>query len=252
MKLYVFFTPEELSLSKKFLPTPNTVVVLDILRATTTITTAIELGARYVKVFPSVSALRDELEHLLLRYRREDIFCLGERDGKMIEGFDEGNSPVKLFNVNIKDKIVLMTTTNGTRAISLVSNVREVICGCLRNRMAICDYLFNKGKEVVFILCSGWKGGFSLEDSFGAGAIIEGLSILGVDIQLANDQAMCSRQLYRDYLEDPSYLLKNCCHGKRLLAIGCKEDISFCSSLDKSFYVAVKKTSLRFEALKVT
>ena len=251
METYVFFTPEELDLSKKFLPKPDAVVVLDILRATTTITQALELGARCVEVFPNIDEVRRRVDSLTVKYDRSSILCLGERNGKMIDGFDAGNSPVKLSNMDVRDKIILMTTTNGTRAISTVSYVDRVFCGCLRNRKAISEHLLGTCKDkTVFLLCSGWKGGFSLEDTFGAGAILYELLDKKDDIKLLNDQAVCSLEIYKNYIDRSTYLLKNSCHGKRLLRIGCKEDIEFCSSLDSSFCIAVKKGSHRFEALR--
>ena len=117
------------------------VVVIDILRATSTITTIIDNDAK------ALIAVKDELS--ARKYINDNYLVGGERDGETIPGFDFGNSPFDYKKDRVRDKTVVLTTTNGTKCIEMSSNANEVIIGSFLNLTAIVRYLKEKKKDVV-------------------------------------------------------------------------------------------------------
>ena len=135
------------------------VVVVDIFRATSVMCTALNNGI--TKIIP-VSDLNE-----LNRFKTDDFLIAAERDGYIVEGFKFGNSPLTYLNKpEIQGKKLVLTTTNGTRAINLCKNdTEDIIIASFLNITAVINFLHKKEKDVI-ILCSGWKGKISLEDTF--------------------------------------------------------------------------------------
>src|SRR5687768_13350920 len=142
------------------------VVVVDILRATSCMTTAFAHGIESIKTF---SGLAECLE-----LRNEQYLTAGERDGKKVEGFDLGNSPFEYMNGSVRGRKIAFTTTNGTQAIAKASSAKDIIIGSFLNLSAVVAYL-RKTPNNVLIVCSGWKGKVNLEDTVFAGALVENL-----------------------------------------------------------------------------
>src|SRR5688572_30244568 len=145
----------------------KTVVVIDILRATSCMTTAFAHGINSITPF---AQLED-----CLAMKAKGYFTAGERDGKKVDGFDLGNSPFEYQSPHLKGQKIAFTTTNGTQAIVKSLGAREVIIGSFLNLSAVADHLKNS-TENILVVCSGWKGRVNLEDTLFAGAVVDKLA----------------------------------------------------------------------------
>lgn len=144
----------------------KTVVVVDILRATSCMTTAFAHGIGGIVPY---AALAD-----CLASKTNGYLIAGERDGRKVDGFDLGNSPFEYMDGLIKGKTIGFTTTNGTQAIAKSKGAQEIIIGSFLNLSAVVDYL-RKVSTDILVVCSGWKGKVNLEDTLFAGALVERL-----------------------------------------------------------------------------
>ena len=167
------------------------VAVVDVLRATTTIAMALANGA--AGVIP-VAEPEDAIA-LGNRLGRDRVLLCGEREAMRIAGFDLDNSPASFTEAALAGKTVLITTTNGTRALHAVANAASVRTAALVNRTAVADALAHEDGDVV-IVCAGDANGFALEDALGAGALVDTLLTLIGDVELC-DGARAAALLYR-------------------------------------------------------
>lgn len=197
------------------------VVVIDILRATSCMTTALAHGIRSIRPVASLEECRT--------LKDSGVICAAERDGKKAEGFDIGNSPFSYMNSGLKGKDVAMTTTNGTLAISLSKSAKQVIVGSFLNLAALSDYLLKQQADIL-LLCSGWKGKVNLEDTVFAGAVVENLK---GHFAPYCDAPLAAQHLYNLAKTDMVAFLQNSSHVKRLRKLNIEEDIEFCLSLNK-------------------
>jgi 2-phosphosulfolactate phosphatase len=159
----VCYTPAQYSLYRGGF---DIIVVIDVLRATSAMTTALHHGVE--KIIP-VATLEEAIDYKLKGYT-----VGAERDGQVVEGFDFGNSPYVYIDQNMKGKTVVLTTTNGTKAIEIAKQDGLVVIGCLNNLDFLCNWLIEQNKNTL-ILASGWKDKVNLEDTICAGAIAEQL-----------------------------------------------------------------------------
>tara|TARA_Y100000385_G_scaffold100687_1_gene104039 strand:- start:1493 stop:2188 length:696 start_codon:yes stop_codon:yes gene_type:complete len=194
------------------------VVVIDILRATSTITTIIDHGAK------ALIAVVDEAN--ALKYKNEDYLIGGERNGETISGFDFGNSPFHYKKNLVKDQTIILTTTNGTKCIEMSSNASDVVIGSFLNLSAVANYLKNKDKDVV-LFCAGWKDKVNLEDSLFAGALAQKLTNAELD-----DSTLLCMKAYENRKEDLFETLKKSNHFNRLKNKGVVNDIKYCCNMD--------------------
>jgi 2-phosphosulfolactate phosphatase len=223
-KIDVCLSPELLHLYEL----ENTIVVVtDILRATSCMVTALSHGAL------SVTPTRELNE--CLKMREKGYLIAAERDGKMVEGFDLGNSPFSYMEQTVKGKKIALTTTNGTQAIKLSEKADEILVGAFLNKQSIVDYLKNTHKNVLLV-CSGWKGKVNLEDTLFAGAVVEGLSD---SFEISNDSALIARILYKDCKPKMLETVLQCSHVQRLKRLGIEKDIEFC--LTENLYKVLPK-----------
>lgn len=162
MKLDVVFTPGELGASVG----QRTVVVIDVLRATSTILEALVNGARDVLPVESVEQAVRKAQEL----GREQVILCGERDVERVEGFDLGNSPLEYVPERVRGKTLVLTTTNGTRAILLGAGGTDCLIASFLNATATAERVVRSATDVL-ILCAGREGRFSLEDAVCAGVI---------------------------------------------------------------------------------
>ncbi|HEY8543373.1 MAG TPA: 2-phosphosulfolactate phosphatase family protein [Pseudothermotoga sp.] len=202
-----------------FLPKPisqnDTCVIVDVLRATSTIVTALANGAKCVIPVKTISQARGK--------KRENTLICGERGGIRPRGFDLGNSPKEYFDV--KDKEIILTTTNGTKAISMV-NSQILYAACFLNLHAVVDQL--KNHKDVTVICSGQEGKVTYEDVLCAGAIVHELCRNDL-----TDAARISKELWsRSKNKNLSKLLMKSNHAQELVKYGFSSDISFCSQVD--------------------
>jgi 2-phosphosulfolactate phosphatase len=199
----VCFTTDQF---KQYADGLSTVVIVDILRATSVISTAFECG---IEAIIPVKKLEETLAY---KGKKQHIIA-AERNTLPIEGFDYGNSPYHYINSDLKGKILALTTTNGTKAIHLAKD-HKVITASFINIDAVANYLQEENNDVI-ILCSGWKGLFNLEDPIFAGALAEKL-LASNQFSSTCDSMQAAIQLYSngkanlfEYLSNSSYRNRN-------------------------------------------
>lgn len=227
MKLSIFHTPEL---------TPRTTmsdcaIAVDVLRATSTIVTALSAGAEAVQVFSDL----DKLLQVSADWDDTKRIRAGERGGAKVEGFDFGNSPLACTPELMSGRRLFMSTTNGTRALQCIESASTVLAAALINRAAVVQHVLDKNPETVWIVNSGWEGSFALEDTVCAGAIAYGLhTALGISLDdLAdNDEVTGAVTLYQAWQHDLVGLFHHASHGKRLLRLEAHEDLQYCAQLD--------------------
>lgn len=206
------------------------VVVIDILRASSTITTIIDHGAE------ALIAVVDEAN--ASKYKNKDYLIGGERNGETISGFDFGNSPFHYKKNLVKDKTIVLTTTNGTRCVQMSSNASDVIIGSFLNLSAVANYLKNKNKDVV-LFCAGWKNKVNLEDSLFAGALAKKLTNAHLD-----DSTLLCMDAFEMSGKDLFKTLQKSNHFQRLEKKGVIKDIEYCCKLDTTNIVPILKDGL--------
>jgi 2-phosphosulfolactate phosphatase len=200
-------------------------VAIDVLRATSTIITALENGADTV-----VPVLQPEEAFQVVQDNPERRFVLGgERKSVLIPGFHQGNSPLEYTRSKVEGLPVLFTTTNGTRAIRRAAGAATVYIAAFLNAPAVAKALTALGRDVA-ICCAGTHDQFSLEDTACAGAILHYMSGPGSHLEL-NDMGYVARELYRQYEGKVADLLHLSEHGQNLLKLGLQEDLLFCSQV---------------------
>lgn len=206
----------------------RTAVVIDVLRATTTITTALANGADTV-----VPVLTPEEAFQVVRENPKRRFVLGgERKAVLIPGFHLGNSPLEYTPSRVANLPVLFTTTNGTRAIRRAAGADRVYIASFLNAPAVAKALLAQGRDVA-ICCAGSHDQFSLEDTACAGAILSFMS--GPDMHLEmNDLGHVARELFRRFDGRLGDLLHLSEHGQLLVKLGLHEDLFFCAQLGTS------------------
>jgi 2-phosphosulfolactate phosphatase len=264
----VYFTPGEVA----GLELPERVVVIDVLRATSTIVEALANGAR--AILPVATA--DEAARIAQSIGRDSVLLCGERKALPIEGFDLGNAPVEFTADQVADKSLVMTTTNGTRAFVAVGERRSavgasggaggggaagaragasgadgaeaeaavVLAGSFLNLSAVIARLAGRSAPTALV-CAGREGRFALEDAVCAGAVVNGLESAGASLDL-NDGAMAARSLASHYMGNLQGMLELTAAGRHLVEVGRGEDLAFCAALDRTDVVP------RFQDRKIT
>ncbi|MBX3163103.1 MAG: 2-phosphosulfolactate phosphatase [Bacteroidetes bacterium] len=215
MNIEVCFSPQSYPLFHN----PNAVVVvIDVLRATSAITTAFFNGV--AKMIP-VATVEEAIT-----YKENGFLVAAERDAEIVAGFDLGNSPFGYMNTKVKGKTIAITTTNGTQAITAAKNAHKVIVGSFLNLDTVIEFLKKEQKDVLF-LCAGWKNKFNLEDSLFAGAVAEAL-IYKFGFNTICDSTIASIELYKQAKHNLYDFLSNSSHRNRLARLDLERDIRYC------------------------
>lgn len=223
MKLFVYHTPE-------LTPTdalPDCAVVIDVLRATSTIATALAAGAEAVQAFSDMQELMVKSE----AWSPEKRLRAGERGGAMVPGCDLGNSPLDCSPKLVQGKRLFISTTNGTRSLARVAQASVVITAAHVNRKSVITYLEEKQPETVWFLGSGWEGSYSLEDTACAGAIAQALC-QNAKVEIGNDEVIAAIALYSQWQDNLVEMFRQSSHGQRLLRLNCDEDLKYCATND--------------------
>ncbi len=218
-KVSICLTPELLPLHGEI--SERIVIIIDIFRATSTIISALANGVSAIKPVLSV----DEC----LANKQEGYLTAGERKGIKIPEFDLGNSPLAYLNRTFEGRKVALTTTNGTVAIGKSKNASEILIGSFLNISTLCKYLSNQSNDVL-LLCAGWKGRFSLEDTVFAGAVADRL--MG-QLELDGDDALAAHTLFKAAKFNLSQFLGNCSHANRLKHLSLENDLQYCLRQDE-------------------
>ncbi|MES2827205.1 MAG: 2-phosphosulfolactate phosphatase [Bacteroidota bacterium] len=197
------------------------VVVVDILRATSSIVYGIDNGA--LAIIP-VAHVED-----CLKYAHLGHLLAAERNGEVVEGYSFGNSPFSYTKEKVAGKTVVLTTTNGTKALHLAyARAQQVVIGSFLNLEALCDWLKIQNKNVL-LLCAGWKDNFNLEDTLFAGAVV---AELRKDFTHFDDASVAAEDLYSLAKSDLRSYLNKSSHSHRLAALNIEEDVKFCLQLN--------------------
>ena len=210
------------------------VVIIDVLRATSTIATALFNGAKYIIPVDSVA-------ECIRIGKQVDGITAGERDGRIAEGLIHGNSPFEYPRTFIKDKKLILTTTNGTKLLhmALEKKARAIITGSFSNLSAVCNFLKEQKKNII-LGCAAWKDRVNLEDTLFAGAVIEHLQD---NVEINCDSSMMALQIYRDAKRDLYGFMKekNASHYLRLKGYGLEKDIRYCLQTDTANVLCIYK-----------
>lgn len=226
MKISVKFTPAMIVSESEL--RRATVVVIDVLRATSTIVAALMAGAR--EIIPAVAT--DEAVAIAHRLGTDRTILCGERGALKVQGFHLGNSPAEYTSDAVHGKTIVLTTTNGAAALVRARQAEVIFCGALLNANAVATRLAELQPEEIIMLCSGTNGQFSLEDTLAAGAIIAELSALVPSGLMLMDSARTARILFDDLRDDLPGVLSSTDHGRLLMDLGLEEDIRFCAQLN--------------------
>ena len=218
----------------------GTAVVIDVLRASTTIVHALEAGA--VQVVPCQEI--EDAHRAAAEFPESEVVLGGEREGLRIDGFDLGNSPTEYTPERVAGKTVIFTTTNGTRAMSRCGRANRVLVGAFVNARAIFEQLV--GIRQIHLLCAGTRGQFGRDDILLAGLLVDRLQRAGgIDYQ-PNVQALAARENWTSSFTIPHALgaepmapeilakeLRKSPAGRNVAAIGREEDILTASRIDR-------------------
>jgi 2-phosphosulfolactate phosphatase len=206
------------------------VVVLDVLRASSTITVALNNGAREIIPVASIESAVKISGSLF----GEVTLRGGERNGKTIEGFNLGNSPLEYSETAVKGKSIIYCTSNGSVAMARSRYARTLIVGSFLNLTAVVDFIRDENKDFLFI-CAGrinTIGYFSLEDAVCAGMMIQKLMKFESLELILSDSAKAALALYKSFGRSILKMLKTCEHGKYLIEIGFTDDLKICAAVD--------------------
>lgn len=219
MRARVFMTPTELDPAAV---QGAVVVVVDVIRATTTVVEALAHGAR--AIYPTAST--EEAVKLATSLGREDTLLCGERGSLKVEGFDLGNSPAEFAPAVVGGKRVVLSTTNGTTALAAVRELPRVLAGAFANLGALADAV--RGEPDVVVLCAGRGGRFALDDAVCAGHI---LRRMGGDREL-DDAARAVWKLAGTVTPGARFLATTEA-GRALSAHGLADDLKVCGHVDR-------------------
>jgi 2-phosphosulfolactate phosphatase len=207
----------------------KTVVVVDVLRATSVICTMFHNGVKEIIPVRSV----DEAQN----YKEKGFMVVAERDGKKLDFADFGNSPFYFTQEVVSGKTIVYSTTNGTNAITIGKEAEQVIIASFLNISAITNYLLGQGKDVI-ILCSGWKGKFCIEDSLLAGLLSKNL-LDSKNFITKCDSVYAAIDMWSIAKEDLNIYIEKAAQKHRLKKLGLDDVIGYCLTLDITSIVPI-------------
>jgi 2-phosphosulfolactate phosphatase len=205
-------------------------IVVDVLRASSTIATLLAKGCRKVYTVETISEAKSLAQS-------KGLLLGGERNGLTVKGFDFGNSPFELEGFAPNGRNAVLTTTNGTKAVAMVASAPAVLIGSFLNARACCQTaleLANKHSTDIGIICAGEKGRFVLDDAYCTGYLVETLHLTAInnDIDVGlSDAARAAQKLYQSY-PDILSAFQESSSGQCLREINCTEDLASCSKID--------------------
>jgi 2-phosphosulfolactate phosphatase len=224
MKVDVFFSPSQID---EMLLREKNVVVIDVLRSSTTIVAALYNGAREIIPVANVESAVKVSGNLF----GDVVLRGGERNGKIIPGFNLGNSPKEYTEEAVKGKSIIFCTTNGTAAMVKARYAQKMVVAGFVNISLAVQYI-KECREDFFIVCSGKQQLFCIEDAICAGMIVKMLcddESLYVEL---NDSAVAAQALHKTFGRNLLKMAKSSEHGKYLMEIGFEDDIKTCVNLD--------------------
>lgn len=206
------------------------VVVIDVLRATSAMVAAFENGID--RIIP-VSTIEEASQYI----GREGYIAAAERNGEVVKGFTYGNSPLAYVGQDLRGKTIVMTTTNGTKAINLAKDARQLVIGSFLNLTSLSDWLVKQDQNIL-LLCSGWKDKFNLEDSVFAGAVMERLLESG-KFGVEEDSSIAAKFMYMSARDNLMSILKAAPRRRRIQQLHLLPDAKYCLTPDQSTAIPV-------------
>ncbi len=210
------------------------VIVIDVLRATSVMVYAMSQGA--IEIIP-VSTVEEAFQ-MAKTFPRGTTLLGGERGSRKIEGFDLGNSPKEYVAERVKDKRLILTTTNGTRAFHFVSSGKEVMVGSFFNIGATAQRCVERDGDLL-LFPSGDNGNFSMEDTVCGGMLIDVMLGKGGETISLTDASRAAHLLYRRFRADLVEALRLSNHGRDLIDLGLGDDLPYCARTDITDLVPV-------------
>lgn len=196
------------------------VVIVDILRATSAICTALQHGMKSVIPVATIDQAN--------QFVGDDYIIAAERGGEIVNGFAYGNSPLAYINnPQTFGKHLVLTTTNGTQAIETARLSQTLVIGSFCNISALTQWIVKRNQDVM-ILCAGWKNRINLEDTIFAGALLDSLLRQGFSMDIDTDAGITALSLFRQSEADIKAFLKQSSHNQRLSRLNLDEDITYC------------------------
>ncbi len=217
------------------------VVVVDILRATTIITTMFQNGLS--KLIPVKNLYEAQ------NYQKKGFLIAAERNGKKVDFADFDNSPYTFTTDAIKGKTLVYSTTNGTNTINLVKDAERVVLASFLNLKAITDYISKQNKDIL-ILCSGWKGNYCIEDALFAGSLTE--QLLEKQFVYEDDSVLTSLEIWHTAKKDLLHYIKNIYQYERLVKLGLEGIINYCFQTDISDVIPALQQDYVIDLKKIT
>ena len=221
--IHVFLSPVEVGESAV---EGSVAVVMDVIRATTTMVEALANGAR--AIFPTAST--EEAVKLASSLGRGDTLLCGERKGLKVQGFDLGNSPTEFTSNVVGGKQLVMSTTNGTRAFLAAEGSTRVLAASFLNLSAVVKAV--REEESLLIVCAGKENRFSLDDALCAGSLLTALTALEPVDLLLNDAARMVLDLASLHEVDADFLASTAA-GRALAEVGLERDLDVCAVRDR-------------------
>jgi 2-phosphosulfolactate phosphatase len=206
------------------------VVVIDVLRATSAMVAAFEHGVD--RIIPVATT-----EEARAFIGKDGYIAAAERDGQVVEGFQYGNSPLAYVGEDLRGKTIVMTTTNGTKAIQLARDARQLVIGSFLNLTALSEWLVQQDDNIL-LLCSGWKDKFNLEDSVFAGAVMERLLDSG-KFGVEEDSSIAAKYMYMAARENFMGILKAAPRRRRIEQLKLLPDVKYCLTPDQSQVIPI-------------
>jgi 2-phosphosulfolactate phosphatase len=225
MELSLFTHPSDFSEAEA---KGKTVVVVDVLRASSTVVHACENGVE--RIIPVASV--EDATKLLSTLDRKKTLLGGEREGVKIDGFDLGNSPLEYTRSVVKGKTLIFSTSNGTIAITRSAPAKEIVLGCFLNMGAVVAHIISSRAKKVAVLCAGDLGRLSLEDFVCGGCLVDRIVKSTRAKTVLNDGAVAASEL-ANALGRIGDVVRNSTHGRRLAELGFESDLEFCSRVDE-------------------
>jgi len=205
------------------------VVVVDILRATTSICEAFKNGVKSIIPVETVEEARE--------FKNKGYVVAAERDGLVLDFADFGNSPDNFSTEQVGGRDIAYSTTNGTRTIHIAAECKNAVIGAFINLTAVCDWLKRDGDDVI-VLCAGWKNRFNIEDSLYAGAIVDDLLGSGV-FETDCDSAKVAQLIWAERKDNLLPYVETSAQKKRLQKNGLDGCIPYSLTLDQTSVVPI-------------
>jgi 2-phosphosulfolactate phosphatase len=204
----------------------RTVVVIDVLRACSTIVTALDRGARAVMPVPDMAQAGKIASNL-----DPDVYRLGgERGGKKIEGYHLGNSPPEYTQDVVEGRDIILNTSNGTRALEQAKEAHTLVAACFLNAGRVVDFV-RRTADAVTIVCAGRQNRLALEDTLCAGLLLDRLWDRNEPYPVT-DSAHTAYTLYHTDRDDLDNALRGANHAERLADQGRETDLDYCFRID--------------------